>query len=160
MQNNFSCEFFDAGAVSPFSGLKRAFDVKLGTFFNVVFNDSNQARREDHHAMPFGLIYPLSVFPGIRLGGRDVNVCYFHTARKRAHFRISAYHVPQDLHYRRLPHQIGDGGIPAELMELPDPEDFQTPEEYRRALLEGMRGDVPDEFEALKKRYFEELVRQ
>ncbi|WP_411871704.1 Mov34/MPN/PAD-1 family protein [Vulcanococcus limneticus] len=34
------------------------------------------------------------------------------------HFRITAYHVPQDLHYRRLPHQIGDGGIPAELMEL------------------------------------------
>jgi len=52
------------------------------------------------------------------------------------------------------------GSPSAELMELPDPEDFQTPEEYRRALLEGMRGDVPDEFEALKKRYFEELVRQ
>jgi hypothetical protein len=34
------------------------------------------------------------------------------------HFRITAYHVPQDLHYRRLPHQVGDGTIPAELCEL------------------------------------------
>ncbi len=44
--------------------------------------------------------------------------------------------------------------------ELPPPEAFQTPEEYRRALLEGMAGEVPDEYRALNKRYFEELVRQ
>ncbi len=43
---------------------------------------------------------------------------------------------------------------------IPAPEEFRTPEAYRRALLEGMQGDVPDEYEALKKRYYEELVRQ
>jgi proteasome lid subunit RPN8/RPN11 len=34
------------------------------------------------------------------------------------HFRISAYHVPHDLQYRLLPHQWGNGAIPAELLEL------------------------------------------
>ena len=43
---------------------------------------------------------------------------------------------------------------------IPPPEDFRTPEAYRRALLEGMSGDVPEEYEALKRRYFEELVHQ
>ncbi len=45
-------------------------------------------------------------------------------------------------------------------IEIPAPEDFQTPEAYRRALLEGMAGDVPDEYRALKQLYFEELVHQ
>jgi hypothetical protein len=45
-------------------------------------------------------------------------------------------------------------------LELPEPEEFRTPEEYRRALLDGMAGDVPAEFRALKKRYYEELVHQ
>ena len=44
--------------------------------------------------------------------------------------------------------------------EIPNPEAFKTPEAYRRALLEGMAEDVPEEFEALKKRFYEELVRQ
>ena len=43
---------------------------------------------------------------------------------------------------------------------MPQPEEFRTPEEYRRALLEGMEGEVPEEYRALKKRYFEELVNQ
>jgi hypothetical protein len=43
---------------------------------------------------------------------------------------------------------------------LPAPEAFRTPEEYRRALLEGMEGDVPEEYKALNRRYYEELVRQ
>jgi Domain of unknown function (DUF4175) len=43
---------------------------------------------------------------------------------------------------------------------IPAPEAFQTPEAYRRALLEGMEGDVPDEFQALKRRYYQELVNQ
>ncbi|MEB3262440.1 MAG: Mov34/MPN/PAD-1 family protein [Cyanobacteriota bacterium] len=34
------------------------------------------------------------------------------------HFRITAYHVPRDLNYRRLPHHCGDGAIPTELREL------------------------------------------
>ena len=45
-------------------------------------------------------------------------------------------------------------------MRIPPPEDFQTPEDYREALLKGMQGDVPEEYRALKKRYYEELVRQ
>lgn len=43
---------------------------------------------------------------------------------------------------------------------LPAPEEFQTPEEYRRALLEGMSGEVPEEYRSLNRRYYEELVRQ
>ena len=35
-----------------------------------------------------------------------------------------------------------------------------SPEEYRRLLLEGMSGAVPEEFQRLKKRYYEELVQQ
>ncbi len=45
-------------------------------------------------------------------------------------------------------------------IEIPAPESFQTPEAYRRALLEGMEAEVPDEYQALKQRYYEELVRQ
>ena len=45
-------------------------------------------------------------------------------------------------------------------MEIPGREEFRTPEAYRRALLEGMEGDVPEEYRALKKRYYEELVHQ
>jgi hypothetical protein len=45
-------------------------------------------------------------------------------------------------------------------VELPSPEDFMTPEAYRRALLEGMEGEVPDEYRQLKRRYYEELVQQ
>ncbi|MDP2308860.1 MAG: DUF4175 family protein [Pseudomonadota bacterium] len=45
-------------------------------------------------------------------------------------------------------------------MALPAPEAFRTPEEYRRALLQGMEGDVPEEYKTLNRRYYEELVRQ
>ena len=45
-------------------------------------------------------------------------------------------------------------------IEIPAPESFQTPEAYRKALLEGMEAEVPDEYRALKQRYYEELVRQ
>jgi hypothetical protein len=43
---------------------------------------------------------------------------------------------------------------------LPEPEEFQTPEQYRKALLEGMEGQVPEEYRAMKRRYYEELVQQ
>jgi len=56
--------------------------------------------------------------------------------------------------------QSGDGDGQDRGIELPLAEDFQTPEDYRRALLEGMESDVPDEYRALKRRYYEELVRQ
>jgi len=44
--------------------------------------------------------------------------------------------------------------------EIPAPEMFQTAEAYREALLEGMAGEVPEEFKALKRRFYEDLVRQ
>ena len=44
--------------------------------------------------------------------------------------------------------------------ELPEPEEFRTPEAYREALLKGMASDVPEEYRALKRRYYEELVHQ
>jgi hypothetical protein len=44
--------------------------------------------------------------------------------------------------------------------EIPSPELFKTPEAYREALLEGMAGDVPEEFKGLKARFYEDLVRQ
>jgi hypothetical protein len=53
----------------------------------------------------------------------------------------------------------GEGHRSREI-ELPSPEEFRTPEEYRQSLLEGMTGDVPDAYRALKKRYYEELVQQ
>ncbi len=57
--------------------------------------------------------------------------------------------------------QDGDGKNPSGVhLEIPDAESFRTPEEYRQELLDGMQGDVPDEYEALKKRYYEELVKQ
>ncbi len=55
----------------------------------------------------------------------------------------------------------GDGSdMMGQDMTLPAPEAFRTPEAYRRALLEGMEGDVPEEYKALNRRYYEELVRQ
>ena len=44
------------------------------------------------------------------------------------------------------------------LRRLKDP--IRQHEAYRRALLEGMEAEVPDEYRALKQRYYEELVRQ
>ena len=41
-----------------------------------------------------------------------------------------------------------------------DLEEGMTSEEYRRRFLEGMSGTVPEEFQLLKKRYYEELVQQ
>lgn len=49
---------------------------------------------------------------------------------------------------------------PDQEMGIPTREDFQSPEAYRDALLRGMEGEVPAQYRALKKRYFEELVHQ
>ncbi len=53
----------------------------------------------------------------------------------------------------------GDQGRSSD-MPLPAPEQFDTPEAYRRALLEGMQGEVPDSYRSSNLRYYEELVRQ
>ncbi len=57
--------------------------------------------------------------------------------------------------------QSGSGqGSPMGEMTLPAPEQFQTPEAYRQALMEGMQGDVPEQYKSSNLRYYEELVRQ
>ena len=62
---------------------------------------------------------------------------------------------------RRRGGQDQDGDLrSARSVEIPPPEEFRTPEEYRQALIEGMQAEVPPEFDTLKRRYFEELVRQ
>lgn len=54
----------------------------------------------------------------------------------------------------------GKGNAEPPRIDVPGAEEFRTPEAYRKALLEGMEGDVPEAYKAMKKRYFEELVRQ
>ena len=55
----------------------------------------------------------------------------------------------------------GEGAEPGEnhdpYLDLPSEE--MTDDEYREALMEGMQSEVPEEYEALKRRYYEELVR-
>ncbi|MFH1467451.1 MAG: DUF4175 family protein, partial [Pseudomonadota bacterium] len=45
-------------------------------------------------------------------------------------------------------------------VEIPAPEEFRTPEAYRKALLEGMQAEVPPQYQALERYYYDELVRQ
>lgn len=54
----------------------------------------------------------------------------------------------------------GENESPSDDIEIPNPEQFRTPEEFRQELLEGMEGDVPEEYRELKRMYFEELVHQ
>ncbi|MEN0066387.1 MAG: DUF4175 family protein, partial [Myxococcota bacterium] len=54
----------------------------------------------------------------------------------------------------------GDGEISTGEFEIPGREEFRTPEAYRRALQDGMQGEVPEEYRAMKRRYYEELVHQ
>lgn len=57
--------------------------------------------------------------------------------------------------------KTGDGqDYSREEVIFPEPEEFQTPEAYRRALLEGMSSAVPEEYKQLNHQYYEELVRQ
>ncbi len=55
----------------------------------------------------------------------------------------------------------GEGDDYRDNQEIEIPiDDLLDAEAYRKALLEGMQAEVPPEFEALKRRYYEELVRQ
>ena len=54
----------------------------------------------------------------------------------------------------------GDSESMSSQVELPPIEPRVSPEEYRKMLLEGMQGGVPEEYESLKKKYYEELVAQ
>ena len=53
---------------------------------------------------------------------------------------------------------FGHAADPTALLRILEQSKMEAHE--RLALLEGMESDVPEEFEALKKRYYEELVRQ
>lgn len=54
----------------------------------------------------------------------------------------------------------GDEMSTDEEIYIPGREAYESPEAYRKALLEGMQGEVPDAYRAWKKRYYEELVQQ
>ncbi len=54
----------------------------------------------------------------------------------------------------------GDSDNMSSEVELPPIEPRVSPEEYRKMLLQGMQGGVPEEYENLKKKYYEELVAQ
>jgi len=54
----------------------------------------------------------------------------------------------------------GDTESMSSEVELPPIEPRVSPEEYRKMLLQGMQGGVPEEYETLKKKYYEELVAQ
>lgn len=44
-------------------------------------------------------------------------------------------------------------------IDLPDPDDFEVPPEFRDDILEAMRGDLPNQYEDAIKRYYETLVK-
>ena len=46
------------------------------------------------------------------------------------------------------------------MMAIPAPEEFETDRAYREALMEGMQGEVPEQYRSTNLRYYEELVRQ
>ena len=54
----------------------------------------------------------------------------------------------------------GDSENMSDEVELPPIEPRVSPEEYRKMLLQGMQAGVPEEYETLKKKYYEELVAQ
>ncbi len=90
------------------------------------------------------------------------------SARDHLQREMGEYQQMQQMQ-QRMSGEQGEGGNndgddqPSDPMtqpEIPAPELFRTPEEYRRSVLEGMPADVPEEFKALKKRFYEDLVRQ
>jgi hypothetical protein len=58
---------------------------------------------------------------------------------------------------------MNDGGFGGKVqekqVELPGPEDSQSSKEFRKALLEGMKDPVPQDYRQQVKKYYEELVK-
>jgi hypothetical protein len=55
---------------------------------------------------------------------------------------------------------MGGRGDPSqEKVEIPDEDQYQAPEAYRKALLDGMKDPVPEDYQPQVRRYYEELVR-
>ena len=44
-------------------------------------------------------------------------------------------------------------------MEIPGPDEYEPPEAFRKALLEGMKDPVPEAYRQQVRRYYEELVK-
>ena len=54
----------------------------------------------------------------------------------------------------------GPGGSPSlRKVEIPGPDEYEPPEEFRKALLEGMKDPVPEVYRQQVRRYYEELVK-
>ena len=43
-------------------------------------------------------------------------------------------------------------------VEIPDPDDYEVPPEFRDEILEAMEGDLPERYQAAIKKYYETLV--
>src|SRR5690606_1689221 len=50
-------------------------------------------------------------------------------------------------------------GVSQDEVEVPDPEDFQSPQAFRKELLDAMKQGAPDRYREQLKRYYEELVK-
>src|SRR5438067_2343408 len=69
LQHDLGRVFLDAGVVGPFARLQGALDIELGAFAQVFLGDLDQAFGEDHDAVPFGALEPLTrgpVAPALR----------------------------------------------------------------------------------------------
>ncbi len=53
----------------------------------------------------------------------------------------------------------GGAGLSSEPVEIPDADQYETPEQFRRELLEAMREGTPERYREQVRRYYEELVR-
>ena len=54
----------------------------------------------------------------------------------------------------------GPGGNPSlRKVEIPGPDEYEPPEAFRKALLEGMKDPVPEVYRQQVRRYYEELVK-
>jgi hypothetical protein len=54
----------------------------------------------------------------------------------------------------------GPGGSPSmRPVEIPGPDEYEPPEAFRKALLEGMKDPVPEVYRQQVRRYYEELVK-
>ncbi len=53
----------------------------------------------------------------------------------------------------------GPGDPSQEKVDIPDEDEYQAPEAFRKELLDGMKDPVPDDYQPQVRRYYEELVK-
>ena len=53
----------------------------------------------------------------------------------------------------------GGGDVSYRPVEIPGPDEYEPPEAFRKALLEGMKDPVPEAYRQQVRRYYEELVK-